>query len=39
MTHRLVVPSTFLPVLRAEHTTAILLFSSDALSSISMILK
>ena len=25
MTHRLVVPSTFFPVLRAEHTTAILL--------------
>lgn len=31
MTHRLVVPSTFLPVERAEQTTAILLFSSEAL--------
>ncbi len=37
MTHRLVVPSTFLPVLRAEHTTAILLFSSDALLRISLV--
>ena len=34
MTHRLVVPSTFFPVERAEQTTAILLFSSEALTNI-----
>ncbi len=36
-THRLVVPSTFFPVLRAEHTTAILLSFRLALLPLSFL--